>query len=241
MKLKLTLFTALAFVAASGVAAAADTPTRPSRGLPEKLRPYDANNDGRLSREEYKAFVDDQRPENPKSEWDTDGDGKLSEAEIEAARAAMRAKLEARFLARFNEADTGGGGEDGTEPDGLLTLEEFTNTLPDDVSADRAKAAFDRLDTDDDDKISKDEFFKFNGLPPRPDAPRPPKPQHNSPKPKPPVPPALPEALKAFDTDGNGILSRAEIAAAIKAGTWPGRPKPPVDGGGGDQPPVGGQ
>ena len=108
-------------------------------------------------------------------------------------------------------------------------------------AAERAQAAFDRLDTDDDDKISKEEFFKFNGLPPRPDAPRPPKPQHNSPKPTPPGPPALPEALKAFDTDCNGILSRGEMAAASKAGTWPGRPKPPVGGEGGGQPPGGGQ
>lgn len=226
MKPKFTLLTALA-IAASAVPVAADDarrPERPTRGLPDALKPYDANEDGRLSREEYKAFIDDRRPDTPKSEWDTDGDGKLSHEEIEAARAAMRAKLEERFLARFNEADE--------DEDGFLSEEEFKSTLPDDVSDERAAAAFGRLDADDDGKISKDEFLKFNGLRPRPDAPRPPKPRPDRPKPQPPVLPPLPDFLKALDLDGNGILSRDEIKKAIEEGHWPPRPQPPADGGG---------
>lgn len=224
MKPKLTLLTALAFASVSGVAIAQDVPpppTRPTRAVPEKLLPYDVNTDGRLSREEYKAYLDDHRPENPKSEWDANDDGKLDADEIEAARAAMREKLQAKFLARFKEADA-----DTSES---LDLEEFTATLPDDVSPARAAAAFDRLDADDNDLISEAEFLKFSGLPTRPDAVHKPKPRPAVPKPKPPQPPVLPEALKKFDLDGNGILSRREIESAIKAGTWPVRPRPPAD------------
>jgi Ca2+-binding EF-hand superfamily protein len=239
MKSSLSLLIALAAAAVSGSATAEDAPsTRPVRALPEKLTLYDANNDGRLSREEYRAYIDDTHPDAPKSPWDTDGNGRLSAAEIEVARAAMRDRLEEKFLARFTEADTGGAGENGDEADDLLTLEEFTKTLPADVSAERAKAAFDRLDADDDSKISKAEFLKFNGLLPRPHAPRPPKLRPDVAKPKPPVLPPLPEGLQQFDTDGNGILSRGEIESAIKAGTWPLRPKPPQPPTDPEEPPV---
>ena len=160
MKRKLTLLTALAFAAASGAASAQET--TPPRTLPDSLKPYDANEDGRLSREEYKSFMDDARTESRKSEWDEDGDGKLSRSEIDLARAAMRSRLEDRFLARFHEADAGDGA--GGEADELLDLEEFTNTLPDDVTPERAAAAFARLDADGDGFISTDDFLKFNGL-----------------------------------------------------------------------------
>jgi len=243
MNPKLTLLTALAFAAATGTVVADDSlqpsrpapPTRPTpltpltrpvpptRALPDALKPYDANEDGRLSREEYKAYVDDQRPDTPKSQWDTDGDGTLSETEIEAARTAMREKLEERFLARFNEADTDGSG--------ALDEGEFKATLPGDVSAERAAAAFDRLDANDDDQIGEDEFLRFSGLPPRPDAPRPPKLRPDTSKPRPPVIPPLPGHLQAIDLDGNGILSRAEILQAMEDGKWPPRPTPPTDGG----------
>lgn len=236
MKPKLTLLTALAFASVSGVATAQDAPpppTRPGRTLPEAMKPFDVNGDGRLSRAEYKAYLDENRPETPKSQWDTNDDGKLDAAEIEAARAAMRAKLLEKFEERFNEADTEGGAEEGTG-DGLLSFEEFKATLPEDISEERAAAAFARLESDDpDDMLSLEEFLKFNGLPVRPDAVHKPKPKPETPKPKPPVRPELPEHLKAFDVDpADGILSRKEIQAAIEAGTWPGRPKPPTDGGG---------
>lgn len=232
MKPKFTLLTALAFATVSSVAIADEgAPTRPARQLPEKLKPYDVDGDGRLSREEYKAFVDDHRPDAPRSPWDTDGDGKLSEEEIAAARAAMREKLLERYKARFEEADT--------NDDGSLSFDEFKAMLPGDIKEERAKAAFDRLesDEDEDEVLSLDEFLKFHGLPLRPPGPRPGKPDRDKPKPERPERPerpALPEQLKPFDTNNDGILSREEIKAAIEAGTWPGRPKPPGDGEDGD-------
>ncbi len=237
MKSELTLLTALA-LAAVGPVAGDEALRRPApspapRGLPDVLKPYDANGDGHLSSEEYKAFVDEQRPDTPKSQWDSDGDGKLSQEEIEAARATLREKLEERFLARFDEADQDG--------DGSLSGEEFKATLPDDVSDERAAAAFDRLDADDDGAVTKAEFLKFNGLVPTPETPRPPKPRPDRPKPKPPLVPPLADPLKPFDLDGNGILSRDEIRKALEKGAWPPRltPTPPDGGpglGGGENP-----
>jgi Ca2+-binding EF-hand superfamily protein len=238
MKPKLTLLTALAFASVTGVATAQDAPpppTRPGRTLPEALKPFDVNSDGRLSREEYKAYLDEHRPETPKSQWDTNGDGKLDAAEIEAARAAMRERLLEKFRVRFDEADTEGGTEENPGDDSL-TLEEFKATLPEDISDERAAAAFARLESDDDqdEVLSLEEFLKFNGLPVRPDAVHKPKPKPETPKPKPPQRPPLSDLLKEFDTNNDGILSRAEIQAAIEAGKWPVRPKPPTDGGGDD-------
>jgi Ca2+-binding EF-hand superfamily protein len=226
MKLKLTLFTALAVASGFTPARAADdalTPPTP-RALPDALKPYDVDGDGKLSREEWKAFVDANKPERPKNPWDTNGDGKLSEEEIKAAREKIRAEIEARIRARFDEADT--------DDNGSLSEEEFLATLPDDVSEERAKAAFARIDSDDDDKISWEEFLKAYGhgkaAPPRGPKPgRPVKPE----RPERPEVPGLPEQLKPFDLNGDGVLSGEEIQKAIADGSWPvpHRPKPPGD------------
>jgi len=228
MKPKLTLLTALAFATVSGVAIADEgAPPPPPRGLPQKLQTFDVCGGGRLAREKNKAFVDDHRPDAPRSPWDTDGDGKLSEEEIAAARAAMREKLLERYKARFEEADT--------NDDGSLSFDEFKAMLPDDIKEERAKAAFDRLesDEDEDEVLSLDEFLNFHGLPPHRPGPRPGKPDRDKPKPERPERPerpALPDKLKPFDTNNDSILSRDKIKAAIEAGTWPGRPKPPGHG-----------
>ena len=188
--------------------------------MPEALKPFDVDEDGKLSREEWKAYVDANKPERPKNPWDTDGDGKLSEEEIKAAREAIRKEIEDRCLARFDEADT--------DDDGFLSGAEFEATLPEGVTPERARNAFNRIDADDDDKISKEEFLKAclhgNSAPPR--GPRPPK------RPKPPETPnpGLPELLKPFDLNEDGVLSREEIGKAIEDGTWPPHPRPRVGG-----------
>jgi Ca2+-binding EF-hand superfamily protein len=236
MKPKITLLTALAFVSVTGVASAQGgppSPPRPVRTLPESLKPFDANEDGRLDREEYKAYLDSAREGSPLSPWDSDGDGKLSDEEIKVAREKMKQTLEERYRQRFDEADTGGE-EEGSEADEQLSFEEFKAILPANINAERAQAAFDRLDTDENGFISWEEFLKFHGLPLRPNVPPPSKPRPETPKPKPPYPPNLPDALKKLDTDGDGILSREEMREAIKNGDWPVRPKPPTDDGGDD-------
>lgn len=75
-------------------------PPRPDqpRPLPDALKPYDLNKDGRLSHEEIRAAIDagtwpPARPDKPQRElpemlkaYDTDGDGRLSPEEIRAAK-----------------------------------------------------------------------------------------------------------------------------------------------------------
>jgi len=190
-----------------------------ARGLPDALKPFDANEDGRLSREEYKSYIAHQRPEAPKSPWDTNEDGKLSPEEIAEARAEMRAELEQRILARFNEADT--------DENGTLDMDEFLATMPRDVSQGRAAAAFARLDIDGNGVIGTGEFLEFQGLPVRTDVP--PRTRPETPKPTPPVVPPLPDHLKLIDSNGDGILSRSEIVEAMDKGLWPPRPQPPTD------------
>jgi Ca2+-binding EF-hand superfamily protein len=214
----------LAFLALAGGTAtvSADDSTAPARPLPDKLKPYDVDGDGRLSREEWKAFVEANKPDRPTNPWDTNGDGKLSPDEIQAAREAIRKEIEDRCLMRFDEADT--------DDDGLLSGEEFLATLPAEVTPERARNVFNRIDTDDDGSVSKEEFLKAclhgNSAPPR--GPRNQKPTRPTP-PTPPDPttggPGLPEILQKFDLNADGKLSRDEIQTAIENGTWPNRPR----------------
>lgn len=79
--------------------------------LPEFLKPYDLNNDNKLSIEERQAYekaLREARPPFPgaKNPWDTNGDGKLSDEERQAARDAIGLKIVAERTRRFNELDT---------------------------------------------------------------------------------------------------------------------------------------
>jgi Ca2+-binding EF-hand superfamily protein len=173
----------LSAVLAGAVSSAmAQVPTPPKRNpfgsgaLPEILKPYDLDGDGKLSVEERQAFIkamkeaaaNRPKPTNP---FDTDGDGKLSEAERDAAQAALRAKIEAERTKRFKELDK--------NEDGSLSAEELAGAPH--MNADRAAAMLARLDKDSNGSVSLEEFLAALGGPVRP--PQPPKP------PRPPQPP----------------------------------------------------
>ncbi|MGI8604587.1 MAG: EF-hand domain-containing protein [Verrucomicrobiales bacterium] len=215
MKLRLTLLTALAFIGSLAAVQAQDpgTTVRPPKGLPPALQGFDLDGDGKLSVEEWRAYVEANRPDRPAYPVDADGDGIITEAEIEDHRALIRQHVEEQRLKRFIEADI--------DQDEFLSSEEFLKTLPRNVSSETAQRLFDHCDADDDGKISKDEFLNCLGRGERPRPPKPPKP------PRPPRPPQtpesrpLPEYLKPFDLDNSGILTRDEIADAIAKGTWP--------------------
>lgn len=128
MKKSTTLLAATIFLSVLTVNAGAQTTTTPpkkafgSGELPEFLKPYDINEDGKLSIEERQAYekaIRDARPKCPdvKNPWDLDGDGKLSDAEKQATRSAIIAKITAERTKRFSELDK--------DKNGLLTKTEL--------------------------------------------------------------------------------------------------------------------
>lgn len=181
MKLQTTLLLSAVLTVTAGLSRAGDPPRNPfgNGGLPEILKAYDVDGDGKLSEEERQAFIQavkdgtapkPERParpgkpeggEHPANPWDTDGDGKLSDAEKAAAREAIRAKIEEQRSKRFDELDT--------NDDGSLSLEEFSAAPG--IRAEAAARIFDRLDKDNNDAVSKEEFLAALT---RPAGPRPP-------------------------------------------------------------------
>lgn len=210
-----TTTTLLAGALLFGAAASLNAQTPPLRQpfgtgeLPEFLKPYDLDGDGKLSVEERQAFQKacrEAKPPRPgtKNPWDTDGDGKLSEAEIKAAREAIAAKIAEERTKRFNELDT--------DQDGTLTAAEL-KAIPR-ITDETVARMIAHLDTDKDGSISLDEFTAvmkpvtvvcpFPLRLPLPTV----------------LPPGgifCPRILAAFDTDKNGKLDAAEIAAMITA------------------------
>lgn len=185
----------------------AQTPTAPRKPfgtgeLPEFLKPYDLDGDGKLSVEERQAFEKacrEARPNRPGMEnpWDTDGDGVLSEAERLAARAAIEAKMTETRTARFEELDTSG--------DGFLTSEELSE-IPR-ITSEMVTRMIEFLDQDKDGRISLEEFLAVM-KPPFP-LPQP------LPKPIPTWGLMCLRPLAVFDVDKNGRLSAAEITAMM--------------------------
>ena len=202
------LAAAMLFGCASTIATAQTTgPNRKSFGtgeLPEFLKAYDLNGDGKLSVEERQAYekaTREARPPRPgmKNPWDTDGDGVLSETEKQAARDAIAAKMLAERTKRFTELDK--------NIDTFLDATELL-AIPR-ITQDQVNSMITHLDKDADGKISKDEFLAAMAPvePPLLRCPLP-RPLPTSPIPSNPL-------LKAFDTNNDRWLSPAELAAAL--------------------------
>ncbi len=214
--MKITTSTLLATAMMLVATKAQTEPTRVPFGtgeLPEFLKVYDINGDGKLSTEErlaYEKAIREARPPRPgvKNPWDTDGDGKLSEAERLAAREAIAAKIRTERTKRFNELDT--------NTDGFLDNAELL--LIPRITPAQVTAMLARLDKDADGKISLAEFLA--ALTPV----DPPFPHFPLPQPPPPFPIPAPPILRSFDTNNDRMLSPAEVAALILA----------VDSAGGD-------
>lgn len=159
----------------------AQAPRRQAFGtgeLPAILKPYDLDNDGKLSVEERQAFIktikeaaaNHPKPANP---FDTDGDGKLDDDERAAAQEALRARIVEERTKRFNELDKDNSGS-------LSAPELSTAPL---LSTDRAASILARLDKDASGTLSLSEFLAAlggdAGRPPQPPAPG----DQNDPKP----------------------------------------------------------
>ena len=136
--------------------------------LPEMLAQFDLNEDGKIDEEERQAAKEARRAARAErraahiAEFDTDGDGELSSEEREGARDARRAALQAKREEKFAEI----AGEDG-----CLDVDEFSALPPfEGRNAERVAAIFSRLDTDDDECVTLDEFtarLRHHRKPPR--------------------------------------------------------------------------
>lgn len=210
--MKKSTSTVLAAALLIGAAASAQSPIpRKPFGtgeLPEFLKAYDVDGDGKLSAEERLAFeqaIRESRPKRPdvKNPWDTDGDGTVSPEEQQAARDAIAAKMAEARTKHFNELDA--------DQDGFLSAEEL-KAIPR-ITPEAITRMIDHLDTDKDGQISLDEFTAVLKpvAPPVPPFPLP----QPLPKPLPPRGIAAPFVLAAFDTDKNGLLSAEEVANMI--------------------------
>lgn len=165
MKLNRALFFALllagslpsAMAEGAGGAGGA-TEVRRTRGLPDAVKPYDVDGNGKLSREEYRSYVEGTKPGQPQNVWDVNQDGILSAEEIAAARAVVHQQIKERVLKRFSEADL--------DDDNFLTQEELSKILPRRYDAPAIEKIFARIDVDADGKISAEEFLRILAVPP---------------------------------------------------------------------------
>jgi Ca2+-binding EF-hand superfamily protein len=203
-KNKFTLLATALMIGASSLSASGQT-SRQAFGtgdLPEFLKAYDLDGDGKLSVEERQAFEKASREAKPprpgaKNPWDTDGDGVLSDTERQAARDAIAAKMEDQRSKRFNELDK--------DSDGFLINTEL-KAIPR-ITDEMIKQMITHLDKNSDQKISKEEFLAVL-TPVAPPIPA---------FPLPIVGAGTPFPLIAFDTDKNGRLSVSEVMAVYKA------------------------
>jgi Ca2+-binding EF-hand superfamily protein len=216
----------------------------------QKYPEADANKDGVLTAEEARAYMQSKGPKPGKGgpggvgggmmglgdpaeviknhpDWDTNKDGKLSDEEIRAGRAAMfnmsREEMEAKILKEHPDADTNG--------DGKLSPEEFAafrakmggppfgRGMPPAFALDQLIERFAEADLDGNGQLSKEELVKFRQkLGPGPGMPGgfggfgPPKDR------------PIPEEARAkilqkhpeADTDKDGKLSDAEAKAFME-------------------------
>jgi len=132
--------------------------------LSEFLSIYDVDASGGLSAEELQALRADRKDRRSrlKNRWDTDGNGKISNAEREAAKTAIRRQIEIRRGLRFDEVDD--------NSDGFLSLAEFNNIAAvgavDEARPGVSDELYQNLDLNDDGKVSKREFLrKIDSIP----------------------------------------------------------------------------
>jgi hypothetical protein len=164
MKLYTTLILSAVLLAVRPDSGASDHGPFGNGKLPDILKPFDVDGDGKLNAEERQAFVASvragERPDKGGNPWDTDGDGVLSPEEKAAAQEAIRARILAQRGDRFDELDS--------DEDGFLTVEEL-GEIPG-IPEQAAARVLSHLDTDGDGKVSKEEFLDAI-RPPRPTPP----------------------------------------------------------------------
>ena len=144
--------TSIAAAACSAQSAPTDTPRGPGHRGAAMMMHADANHDGVITRAEAMAEADARF-----AKLDTDGDGQVTAAEMQARRSAMRDRMQARGKApRAGGPDGARMGRRGdVDGDGLMTKA--------DAEA-RAAKRFDRMDANHDGKLDKTELANFNEM-----------------------------------------------------------------------------
>jgi Ca2+-binding EF-hand superfamily protein len=127
----------VALFALTALPAGATSPTEPPR------QPVDANGDGVVTREEAQTHP---RLAASFDAADTNKDGRLDAAELDAMRQAHRAEARARADERWKSADTNG--------DGAISRDEAQKSMP------RMAENFDKLDVNSDGKIERSEMHQ---------------------------------------------------------------------------------
>lgn len=110
-------------------------------GMRHSFEEIDLNGDGEVTREEMTRHRQARF-----ASADTDGDGKLSPAEMEAAAMERMKARVANMIERFD-----------TDGDGFLSADEMPRPK-------RGDRMFDRVDADDNGSISREEFTKVRAM-----------------------------------------------------------------------------
>lgn len=171
----------------------------------------DTNADGKVSRDEFVAGAPDDLGADKAGalfdKLDQQGAGALSQSDLATAFQQMTAGMQAGMIQA--QAGSMGGPPDAAElfdkldadGDGTVSRDEFVAGRPDDVSEEQAGALFDKLFGEDSEGVDAQTFVA--GM-------------------RPPSPPSGgqdgDEAYSALDTDGDGVVSRAEFLAARPEG-----------------------
>ena len=176
MKLHTLLLSSSVLLGAAAVVNAGDRNPFGNGELPEILKPFDTDGNGRFSEEERQAYLlavregqvprpdrpeRPDRPDHPRANpFDTDGDGVLSDEEKAAAQEAIRARILEQRSKRFDDLDK--------NDDGFLILDEI-NGIPG-IREGHAARILAHLDKDLDKQVSKEEFLHAlrSPLPPGP-------------------------------------------------------------------------
>ena len=126
--------------------------------LPAYLAQYDVNDDGVICEEERQVMEQarNQIRQKLQADWDTDGDGKISDQERDQARLRLRDMIIECRTARFWEAESDDDGDEVLSYEEFILLPGMAKKIVDKPEV--VAAIFDRLNGDDE-YVSLDEFL----------------------------------------------------------------------------------
>lgn len=127
--------------------------------LPAYLAQYDVDGDGVIGEEERQVMelARDQIRKRLRTDWDADGDGQISTQERDQAKLRLRDMITECRVARFWEAEDDADGDEELSYEEFVLLPGMANKIVEKPAV--VAAIFDRLDADDSNSVSLDEFL----------------------------------------------------------------------------------